>query len=370
MRQKMWGCRCAIVLAASIALVTPLGAEDPSTNDSPESLIAHQEYSPAIAEQRIEKALAMPLRAPLEFVDMPLTQVVEVLAEEYDIPIVFDKTAIDAVGPTGWSLSRKETVPCSPEVAVSMSIDGVSLRSALNLILRNACQGNLTYIIEDEVLLITSHEQAAMRLETRVYRVDDLFIPEDTNSIDQSDYDSLIDLIVSTVEHESWMENGTGEGEIQPYGNMLVIAQSQHMHDRIEKFLEHLRSVKQTIDADMPKAQLPARNRLITYSIIYRDKAVAESRESRNTIRNVIRQSVAWGQLPEGVEESETFLHVLPGRIVVRHVTRVVRQVQRVAEEVCGASRYRDHRMAVNGGMGGGANGAEEAGDSGAVPAK
>ena len=35
----------------------------------------------------------------------------------------------------------------------------------------------------------------------------------------QADFDSLIDLIVSTVESDSWMENGTGEGEIQPFPN-------------------------------------------------------------------------------------------------------------------------------------------------------
>ena len=32
-----------------------------------------------------------------------------------------------------------------------------------------------------------------------------------------ADFDSLIDLIQSTVEYDSWMENGSGEGEIQPF---------------------------------------------------------------------------------------------------------------------------------------------------------
>ena len=32
-----------------------------------------------------------------------------------------------------------------------------------------------------------------------------------------ADFDSLIDLIQSTVEADSWMENGTGDGEIQPF---------------------------------------------------------------------------------------------------------------------------------------------------------
>lgn len=33
----------------------------------------------------------------------------------------------------------------------------------------------------------------------------------------QADFDSLIDLITSTVAADSWMENGTGEGEISPF---------------------------------------------------------------------------------------------------------------------------------------------------------
>jgi hypothetical protein len=33
----------------------------------------------------------------------------------------------------------------------------------------------------------------------------------------QADFDSLIDLIISTVEHDSWQENGTGEGQIMPF---------------------------------------------------------------------------------------------------------------------------------------------------------
>lgn len=34
-----------------------------------------------------------------------------------------------------------------------------------------------------------------------------------------ADFDSLIDLITSTVDADSWMENGTGDGEIQPFPN-------------------------------------------------------------------------------------------------------------------------------------------------------
>jgi hypothetical protein len=38
-----------------------------------------------------------------------------------------------------------------------------------------------------------------------------------------ADFDSLIDLITSTVDVESWAENGTGEGDIQPFFNGVYV---------------------------------------------------------------------------------------------------------------------------------------------------
>ena len=39
----------------------------------------------------------------------------------------------------------------------------------------------------------------------------------------QADFDSLIDLIQSTVAFDSWAENGTGEGEVQPFVNGVYV---------------------------------------------------------------------------------------------------------------------------------------------------
>lgn len=61
-----------------------------------------------------------------------------------------------------------------------------------------------------------------------------------------ADFDSLIDLIISTVEHDSWMENGTGEGEIQPFPTnlSLVISQTQRVHEQIADLLQQLRRLQ------------------------------------------------------------------------------------------------------------------------------
>ena len=65
------------------------------------------------------------------------------------------------------------------------------------------------------------------------------------------DFDSLIDLIVATVEHDSWMENGMGEGEIQPFpSNMsLVISQTARVHEQVADLLAQLRELNVSASA-------------------------------------------------------------------------------------------------------------------------
>jgi general secretion pathway protein D len=61
-----------------------------------------------------------------------------------------------------------------------------------------------------------------------------------------ADFDSLIELITSTIEHDSWQENGTGEGEIQsfPTNLSLVVSQTQRVHEQIADLLEQLRRLQ------------------------------------------------------------------------------------------------------------------------------
>jgi general secretion pathway protein D len=61
-----------------------------------------------------------------------------------------------------------------------------------------------------------------------------------------ADFDSLIDLIVSTVSSETWAENGGGEAEIRPFPTnlSLVISQTQAVHEEIADLLEQLRRLQ------------------------------------------------------------------------------------------------------------------------------
>ena len=310
MGQKMWGCRYVLAIAAAMAIGSSLRAEDIVTKAAPKS------HSRVEAERRIEAALDLPLRAPLEFIQTPLNQIMAVLSDDYEIPILFDTSALDAVA-------------CSPEIEVTINVGNVSLRSALDLMLRNAGSEELTYINENEVLLITTQEEEEKRLEVRVYRVDDLL------DDDEATCDRLIDIIVSSVEHEAWMENGTGEGEALSYPpGMIIISQTQRVHSGVERLLDQMRSAKRGILADAAKSSATASSQPITRSIRINDRIIADSEQARNSLRDAIQKSVDWQLDVDGVDRDGLFLYVLPNRVLVRHVPEVANQVARVVRKL------------------------------------
>ena len=96
-------------------------------------------------------------------------------------------------------------------------------------------------------------ERRVTTVVVMTYPVSDLITPldePDTPQLRQNAMDQLIDLIVTTVEHESWLENSTGEGEIQPFpaNNSLVISQTGRVHDQIAELFAQLRKLRTEVD--------------------------------------------------------------------------------------------------------------------------
>jgi hypothetical protein len=78
------------------------------------------------------------------------------------------------------------------------------------------------------------------------YPVADLLAAGPTATVTTASYDTLIDQIVSTVAPASWMENGAGDGEIQPFpsGKCIVISQNRKNHQGVASFLERVRTTQ------------------------------------------------------------------------------------------------------------------------------
>ena len=104
---------------------------------------------------------------------------------------------------------------------------------------------SLTYLIKGGVLLITTPEEAENQLETKVYPVADLVLPAGASDETEADFDSLIDLMTSTIKPTTWDAVG-GPGSIVPFANRMsiVLSQTQDVHEEIENLLAQLRKIK------------------------------------------------------------------------------------------------------------------------------
>ena len=251
----------------------------------------------------IERKLKTPVS--LKFRNRPLLEVLEQLAKLTDINIHPDPKGLE-----------EEGVSSDTPINIDLSQD-VSLKSALHLILEPL---HLSYVIKNEVLMITSEQLRDGEVYTVTYSVADLVIPipnftpngrqglagalQDAYAISgsggmgpgttylasqdgnqatgvvnpqvlaqmqqlmpgamgsrgasgggsmpmgpggagggaQADFDSLIELITTTVKPSTWDEVG-GPGSVSEFRNnlSLVISQTQDVHEEIVDLLEQLR---------------------------------------------------------------------------------------------------------------------------------
>ena len=244
-------------------------------------------------EKQIERSLQRPIS--LHFDNVPIQEVLAHIATTTGVNIVVDELGLEEEG-------------VMADTPVTIHVDGIMLRSALNLMLGGR---HLAYLIEDEVLKITSEIRAQGKLEVRTYPVADLVVPipnsapsgplagisgvagmgpnfygagnynippagalqpvgggqfqvgdqvggasfnpwANPNGAGQMaggasafDFDTLTDLIISTIEPGSWQE-AAGGGNIRSFETTLslVVRQTQAVHEEIRDLLEQLRRLQ------------------------------------------------------------------------------------------------------------------------------
>ena len=110
-------------------------------------------------EKQIEQSLGRSVS--LHFNNEPLVKVIEEIQKIADVNVVLDNAGLD-----------EERVASG--TSVTIGVDGITLRSALNLILEPL---NLGYMTKNEVLVITSRLKQQGQLEPRAYPVADLVLP-------------------------------------------------------------------------------------------------------------------------------------------------------------------------------------------------
>ena len=175
-------------------------------------------------------------KTELEFVDQPLSDVIDYLKERHGIEIQLDNKALTDAG-------------LGTDAPITKNIKGIRLESALDLMLNEL---DMTYLVCHEVLFLTSKKQAQNMLSTKTYPVGDLVVREDGAGAGD-DYQSLIELITSAAP-TTWNEVG-GPGSIQEFRNAraVVISQTFAVHRQIERLLADVRAARREQAAAAPK---------------------------------------------------------------------------------------------------------------------
>lgn len=210
----------------------PFGGGTTTTveRDRPNLIIqwADAPQSPTDLRQRIEATLRKP--AKIEVIEVPLGSLIKELSEQYDIPINIDRHALADNG-------------IDPSQPITKLIEGISLRSALNIILDPL---GLTYIIDFNTLVITTREEEADRMVNRVYPVTDLVRTEAGDTGFTCDTEPLVNAIKGTIGKEHWVDVG-GDGIIRSVptsiGTSLVVLQSRIINETVDSLLQTLHDI-------------------------------------------------------------------------------------------------------------------------------
>jgi hypothetical protein len=185
-------------------------------------------------EIQILDALEQP--ASYQFIEEPLQDVVIDLKDLHGIEIQLDEKALVDAG----------IAQDTPIVLTSRS--KIPLRSLLSLLRRKY---GLYYLIQDDMLLITTKDEAESEenLVRKVYPVGDLVETDDED--EDSDYGSLVRAIITTIDGNTWDESG-GAGTVVRVesSKCLVIAQTRDVHDRVQELLRALRIARKIAAGD------------------------------------------------------------------------------------------------------------------------
>jgi len=201
--------RALVLSAALLACAMPLvAAEDPLPYGPP--VLAAGPRCRAVAEIKILRALDSP--TTFDFDDTPLAEVVDYLKDFHKIEIQIHERALEDVG-------------IGSDTPITRHLKGITLRSALRLMLKEL---DLTYIIRDEVLLITTPEEAEESSYTSVYEVGDLVTEDET-------VEELATVVGIALDEDA-------DTQIATFRTLLVVRSVQSEHFRIEETLRRFRA--------------------------------------------------------------------------------------------------------------------------------
>jgi hypothetical protein len=209
-----------VVAAAAARAQEPPAERDPFGPDAAPDATAPAPPAKAAAPPMARKALPAPDKraaverinaalgeeTAIECIEFPLAELVEYLEDLHKIPIEIDTKALDEAG-------------LGSDVPVTRNLKGITLDSALTLLLKEL---ELTYVVDNEVLLITTPEHADELPCVILYPI---------GPLTKAGWD--VKALQSVIKRD------TG-GESDRLGEYLAVSQSQPAHRKTAQLMQKL----------------------------------------------------------------------------------------------------------------------------------
>ena len=221
--------RCVFAAAVVTSLCGLIRADDQPANAATKPASPPRPFTAFFpgwtpAEQRIHAALDD--HTSINFLDTPLSDALEFISRQHEIPVVMDVRALEEAG-------------ILTDEPVNAIIKDITLRSVLKLTLSDL---ELGYVVRSEVLLVTTQARANSMYTTRIYPVRDLVTDEPETALGE-----LVDAIQVTAGTQ-WDEGGVTP--VTAAGS-LVVTQPQRGHEAVVDLLNALRRAR-SFDPDAP----------------------------------------------------------------------------------------------------------------------
>jgi len=171
-------------------------------------------------------------RISVNFNQTPLASVAETFQRQLGIPVTLDRRALEDAG-------------AGADTEITLQCHNLVARDVLDRILTSL---DLAWLPHRSYLLFSTPERASSELVTRVYPVADLVAtpPSSQSYGAELDFDSIIELITTTIAPTTWDEVG-GPGSIAPHvtAGAIVFNQTHDVHERAEQLLKSLRAARE-----------------------------------------------------------------------------------------------------------------------------
>ncbi len=227
-----WACCSGFLVYVAASFVTGQEVFPPVADQAPREATpaevtpvakptAPPEFLPRLSpiEEKILAALSD--TTEVAFADAPLEEGLKYLEDLHSVEIWLDKETL-----------INESI--TPDTQVNLTLSDVSLRSALRLLLEPL---GLTYIIESEVLKVTTQATADKAIITRTYPVSDLFSTRE-------EAEELVESLVCGLGLVQKTKDGPAPLAVSVPSAAIIARLSRSQQDQLLQLLRDLREAK------------------------------------------------------------------------------------------------------------------------------